>query len=87
MQVDPEKTISATEKQTSLSKYDSKTGSSVSESPLDQFSEEEIKRAWKKVDWHILPVAVLLYLSSYIDRYVLMRRNISQPHDCLPERT
>ena len=40
-----------------------------SQDPLAQFSEDEIKRTWRKVDLHILPVAVLLYLSSYIDRY------------------
>lgn len=39
-----------------------------SQDPLAQFSEDEIKRTWRKVDLHILPVAVLLYLSSYIDR-------------------
>lgn len=38
------------------------------EDPLSEFSKKEISRAWLKVDLHILPVAVLLYLSSYIDR-------------------
>lgn len=28
-----------------------------------------VKRAWRKVDLHIMPVAALLYLASYIDRY------------------
>lgn len=37
---------------------------------LSQYDPEEIERIWKKVDWHIMPVAILLYLSSYIDRYV-----------------
>lgn len=40
------------------------------EDPLSEFSKKEISRAWLKVDLHILPVAVLLYLSSYIDRLV-----------------
>lgn len=40
------------------------------EDPLSEFSKKEINRAWLKVDLHILPVAVLLYLSSYIDRSV-----------------
>lgn len=31
--------------------------------------EEVLKRAWRKVDLHIMPVAVLLYLASYIDRH------------------
>ncbi|KAK7056734.1 hypothetical protein VNI00_002451 [Paramarasmius palmivorus] len=35
---------------------------------LAEFSEEEIKKTWRKVDWHIMPIAVLLYLASYIDR-------------------
>ncbi|KAK7696446.1 hypothetical protein QCA50_001103 [Cerrena zonata] len=35
---------------------------------LSQYDPEEIERIWKKVDWHIMPVAILLYLSSYIDR-------------------
>ncbi|KZV97993.1 MFS general substrate transporter [Exidia glandulosa HHB12029] len=36
--------------------------------PLAQFSQHEVQRAWRKVDLHIMPVAVLLYLASYIDR-------------------
>lgn len=32
-------------------------------------SDEQItRRLWWKVDLHIMPVAVLLYLASYIDR-------------------
>lgn len=63
---DPEKTPTVTE---SIHKYDH-DGIVETSDPLAQFSEHEIKRAWRKVDLHILPVAVLLYLSSYIDRYV-----------------
>lgn len=38
------------------------------EDPLAPFSQREIRRTWMKVDVHILPVAVLLYFSSYIAR-------------------
>lgn len=38
---------------------------------LDQYDPREIESAWRKVDWHIMPVSVLLYLASYIDRYVV----------------
>lgn len=31
--------------------------------------DEVLKGAWRKVDLHIMPVAVLLYLASYIDRH------------------
>jgi hypothetical protein len=30
----------------------------------------EIARTWRKVDLRIMPIAVILYLASYIDRYV-----------------
>lgn len=66
-QVESEKNVSILEGRASLAKYEHDTDSSIS-NPLAQFSEDEVKRAWRKVDWHILPVAVLLYLSSYIDR-------------------
>ncbi|KDQ58537.1 hypothetical protein JAAARDRAFT_193095 [Jaapia argillacea MUCL 33604] len=33
-----------------------------------EHNEEIVKRAWRKVDFHIMPIAVLLYLASYIDR-------------------
>ena len=68
---DPEKAHSVDESPVSLDKYDK--AESYDEStvdPLAQFTDEEVKRAWRKVDYHILPVAVLLYLSSYIDRFV-----------------
>ncbi|PIL32516.1 MFS general substrate transporter [Ganoderma sinense ZZ0214-1] len=35
---------------------------------LDQFDPELVKRTWRKVDWAILPIAVILYLAAYIDR-------------------
>ncbi|KAI0919969.1 hypothetical protein AcV5_001901 [Taiwanofungus camphoratus] len=35
---------------------------------LEQYDPEVIRRTWRKVDLHIMPVAVLLYLASYIDR-------------------
>ncbi|EKM51388.1 uncharacterized protein PHACADRAFT_129318, partial [Phanerochaete carnosa HHB-10118-sp] len=66
---DPEKTVPATEEHKSLDKYDETTSEDAQdENPLAQFSKDEIKWAWRKVDMHVLPVAVLLYLSSYIDR-------------------
>lgn len=34
----------------------------------DDFTDAETARTWRKVDLHIMPVAVLLYLASYIDR-------------------
>ena len=37
---------------------------------LAQYDPEDVKKAWRKVDRHIMPIAVLLYLASYIDRYV-----------------
>ncbi|KII90140.1 hypothetical protein PLICRDRAFT_53249 [Plicaturopsis crispa FD-325 SS-3] len=33
-----------------------------------EHDEEVVRRAWRKVDMHIMPIAVLLYLASYIDR-------------------
>lgn len=41
----------------------------VSDPCIGARNEEVLKRAWRKVDLHIMPVAVLLYLASYIDRY------------------
>ncbi|OBZ72869.1 putative transporter C11D3.18C [Grifola frondosa] len=35
---------------------------------LEQYDPELIKKTWRKVDFRILPIAVLLYLASYIDR-------------------
>lgn len=37
-----------------------------------EHDEEVVKRAWRKVDMHIMPIAVLLYLASYIDRYLAL---------------
>lgn len=69
-QLDPEKPSSVSDDRASLDKYEHGLSSPVDRIPLSEFSETEIKSAWRKVDMHILPVAVLLYLSSYIDRYV-----------------
>ncbi|KAL4244698.1 MFS transporter superfamily protein [Abortiporus biennis] len=35
---------------------------------LARYDPKEVERVWRKVDWHIMPIAVLLYLASYIDR-------------------
>ena len=35
---------------------------------LDQIEPELVERTWRKVDWAILPLAVILYLAAYIDR-------------------
>ncbi len=35
---------------------------------FNQFDPELVKRTWRKVDWAILPIAVVLYLAAYIDR-------------------
>ncbi|KAI0357153.1 MFS general substrate transporter [Trametes cingulata] len=35
---------------------------------LEQFDPELVKKTWRKVDWYIMPIAVWLYLASYIDR-------------------
>ena len=35
---------------------------------LSKYTQEQIDRTWKKVDWYIMPVSILLYLASYIDR-------------------
>ncbi|KAJ3522762.1 hypothetical protein NM688_g8828 [Phlebia brevispora] len=35
---------------------------------LEGYDEELVKKTWRKVDWHIMPVACMLYLASYIDR-------------------
>lgn len=44
--------------------------SPVSDRAVTTCCEEEVlKRAWRKVDLHIMPVAIILYLASYIDRY------------------
>ncbi|KAI0086837.1 MFS general substrate transporter [Irpex rosettiformis] len=45
-----------------------KGDASVFESSVDSLDPEVVARAWRKVDWHVMPVAAILYLSSYIDR-------------------
>lgn len=35
---------------------------------LEQYDPEIVRQTWRKVDLHIMPIAVLLYLASYIDR-------------------
>lgn len=72
---DPEKTASIAEGRKSLDKYDGTSEDVQTGDPLAQFSKDEIKWAWRKVDMHILPVAVMLYLSSYIDRYAESARH------------
>lgn len=56
----------------SFKSFEKNGADSVQENPLDKFDPELVKRAWRKVDWHVMPVAVLLYLSSYIDRYEIL---------------
>ncbi|RPD60526.1 MFS general substrate transporter [Lentinus tigrinus ALCF2SS1-6] len=31
-------------------------------------TEEEEKRLWRKIDWHIMPIITIMYLSSFVDR-------------------
>ncbi|KAH8105328.1 MFS general substrate transporter [Cristinia sonorae] len=35
---------------------------------LQKYTPEQIRRTWRKVDSYIMPVSILLYLASYIDR-------------------
>lgn len=35
---------------------------------LQKYTPEQVKKTWRKVDWYIMPIAILLYLASYIDR-------------------
>ena len=53
---------------TSVSSLNERNDAIQREDPLAAFSPREIRRTWMKVDLHILPVAVLLYFSSYIAR-------------------
>ena len=66
------KAQSVEDRSSSLGKFEQEAGydSAENSNALSQFTEAEIRGAWRKVDLHVLPVAVLLYLSSYIDRYV-----------------
>ena len=41
------------------------------------------RRTWRKVDLHIMSVAVLLYLASYIDRLVSVDVKPILPHEYL----
>ena len=38
------------------------------EGSLDQYDPELVRKTWWKVDVHIIPVGVILYLADYIDR-------------------
>lgn len=40
----------------------------VLERTLEQYDLELVRKTWWKVDLHIMPIAVILYLSAYIDR-------------------
>jgi len=40
----------------------------TTDAALQKYTPEEIKATWRKVDWYIMPVSILLYLASYIDR-------------------
>lgn len=31
-------------------------------------TQEEEKRLWRKIDWHILPIITVMYLCSFVDR-------------------
>ena len=31
-------------------------------------SEEEERRLWRKIDWHIMPIVTVMYLCSFVDR-------------------
>ncbi|EJD40791.1 MFS general substrate transporter [Auricularia subglabra TFB-10046 SS5] len=44
------------------------TATATAEDPLVEFTAAERRSAWRKVDLHVLPVAILLYIASYIDR-------------------
>lgn len=69
--------MSAPTSDAASSKSIEKGGASVLENPLDSLDQEVVKRAWRKVDWHIMPVAVILYLSSYIDRQDAFANEVS----------
>ncbi|OCH91971.1 MFS general substrate transporter [Obba rivulosa] len=40
----------------------------IAELTLDQYDPELVRKTWRKVDLHLMPIAVILYLSAYIDR-------------------
>ncbi|KAI0752396.1 MFS general substrate transporter [Daedaleopsis nitida] len=37
-------------------------------SPPPALTEEEERRLWRKVDWHIMPIITVMYLVSFVDR-------------------
>ncbi|PSR84205.1 hypothetical protein PHLCEN_2v5493 [Hermanssonia centrifuga] len=41
---------------------------SISETPLQQYDPDLVEKTWRKVDLHVMPISVMLYLASYIDR-------------------
>lgn len=48
---------------------------SISEVPtaIQTYDPELVKQTWRKVDRWIMPISCMLYLASYIDRYVQFR--------------
>ena len=36
--------------------------------PPPVLSAEEERRLWRKVDWRIMPIITIMYLSSFVDR-------------------
>jgi hypothetical protein len=44
-------------------------------SPLSEGSEMVEKDVIRKIDLHILPILVVVYIVAFIDRYVLRRHN------------
>ena len=40
----------------------------AADAALQKYTPEQIEQTWKKVDWYIMPISILLYLASYIDR-------------------
>lgn len=56
------------EKQRNEASSTSSVGNKVMATHGPEHDHAAVKRAWRKVDLHIMPVAALLYLASYIDR-------------------
>ena len=48
---------------------------------LAEYTPEEVAKTWRKVDLVIMPVAALLYLASYIDRFVHLLLLYGHPVD------
>jgi hypothetical protein len=38
---------------------------------VHEFGEQEHSRAFRKVDWHLMPMLMALYLIANLDRYVI----------------